>query len=343
MHTSPAVAAAPNMINVCQFGAGRIGSIHAANLAAHPEARLRYVVDVNTTAAEALAKQYGAKVTDQATALADKEVGMVVIASSTDTHADLILAAAQAKKAIFCEKPIHLELSRVKECVTAVQTSGVPMLVGFNRRFDPNFSALQSSVREGSIGTVELVNISSRDPAPPPLAYVKVSGGLFKDMMIHDFDMARWLLDEEPVSVFAAASCRVDPEIASVGDVDTAMVVLQTASGSLCHIDNSRRAVYGYDQRIEVFGSKGMLRAGNVLPTTVEHWSSAAVARDKPLHFFLERYAQAYRLELDHFLESLQRGTPPSVGAEDGLRSILLAEAAMESLRTGKAVRVGEA
>ena len=328
------------MIGICQFGAGRIGAIHAANIAARTDARLRAVVDVNRDAAEALAKRHGAKVVDEAAGLTDPEIAAVVIASSTDTHARLIEAAARAGKAIFCEKPIDLDLGRVDQAVAAVIRAKVALQVGFNRRFDPSFAELHREVRAGRVGRVEMVQITSRDPAPPPLDYVRISGGLFRDMMIHDLDMARWLLGEEPVEVFATASSLVDPAIGKAGDVDTAVAVLRTASGAICQIGNSRRAAYGYDQRIEVFGAKGMVRAENRTPTTVQRYGADAIATDKPLFFFLERYADAYRLELDHFLDCVKAGKTPSVGAEDGKRALVLANAAAESLKTNRPVKV---
>jgi myo-inositol 2-dehydrogenase/D-chiro-inositol 1-dehydrogenase len=214
------------------------------------------------------------------------------------------------------------------------------MLVGFNRRFDPSFAALKRRLDQGEIGSLEQVIISSRDPAPPPLAYVKVSGGLFRDMMIHDFDMARWLLGEEPRTLFAAASAIIDADIGRLGDVDSAMVVLHTASGRLCHINNSRRASYGYDQRIEVHGSKGRLMANNLLPTTVEIANAEVVASDKPHHFFLERYAEAYANELDQFIAAVNERRSMPVSAEDGRRALVLAEAAIQSVRSGQAVSV---
>jgi len=240
-------------LRFCQFGAGRIGQIHAANLAVHPDAELVSVAD----AAEALAANQGARVTTPDDALADDTVDAVIIASSTDTHADLIEASARAGKAIFCEKPIDLDIKRVDACLAVVAECDVPLFVGFNRRFDPSFAALKARLDDGEIGPVEMVSITSRDPGPPPLAYLKVSGGLFRDMMIHDLDMARWLLSEEPVQVFAFVEALVDPAVATVGDVDTAVVVLRTASGRLAQISNSRRAVYGYDQRVEVLGGTG--------------------------------------------------------------------------------------
>jgi myo-inositol 2-dehydrogenase/D-chiro-inositol 1-dehydrogenase len=213
-------------------------------------------------------------------------------------------------------------------------------MVGFNRRFDPSFAALRDAVRDGRIGALELVAITSRDPAPPPPAYIAASGGLFRDMMIHDMDMARWILDEEPVEVFAAASCLVDPAIAAAGDVDTAVVTLKTARGALCQISNSRRAAYGYDQRVEVFGSGGMLRAENRFPTTVQRMDANGTATEKPVYFFLERYADAYRLELDHFLDCIAERRSPSPGADDGRRALVLADAATESALSGLPVRL---
>src|SRR6516162_1612941 len=326
------------MISFCQFGASRIGAIHAENIARHPDARLHAIVDVDASAAEKLASRHGATVATQASALADPAVGAVVIASSTDTHADLVEAAARAGKAVFCEKPLDLDLRRAEACLAVVAECRVPLMVGFNRRFDPHFARLERQLRDGRIGRIELVSITSRDPSPPPLAYVRVSGGLFRDMMIHDFDMARWLLGEEPVEVFAAASVLVDPAIGAEGDVDTAVVTLRTRSGALCQISNSRRAVYGYDQRIEILGSKGALRADNVALSTVAFAGADGIVSDKPLPFFLERYAQAYRLELDHFVEALTRGTPPSPGGVDGVKALALADAALQSLQTGRPV-----
>jgi len=312
------------MLTFCQFGAGRIGLIHAANIAAHPGAELRYVVDVNPPAAEALA---------------DPAVKAVLIASSTDTHADLIERAAKAGKAILCEKPVDLSLARVDACLKVAAKEGVPLLIGFNRRFDPSFGTLRQELVSGAIGKLELLTITSRDPGPPPMAYIKVSGGLFRDMMIHDFDLARWLLGEEPIEVYATASCLVDPAIGQAGDIDTAAVVLRTKSGAIAQISNSRRAVYGYDHRIEAFGAGGMLRAENRTPTTVERATSVAVSRDKPLHFFLERYAEAYRAELDHFVTAVAKGETLSVGGADGRAALALAEAALESSKTGRPVK----
>ena len=328
------------MIEIAQFGAGRIGQIHAANIAAMPGVRLRYVVDVNAEAAQKLAARYGAKVVSEREAFADPKVGAVLIASSTDTHARLAIAAAQAGKAIFCEKPIDLSLKKVDDCLREVEKAGVPMFVGFNRRFDPSFAALKLRLDAGEIGAVEQVVISSRDPNPPPPAYVKVSGGMFRDMTIHDFDMARWLLGEEPVEVFAMGECLVDKKIGAAGDIDSAMVLLRTASDKMCHINNSRRAAYGYDQRIEVAGAKGMLRAQNIGETTVEHFGAKGTVSDRPLDFFLERYADAYRAEMNSFLAALKNRTAMPVGARDGRQALVLAEAALESHKKKKPIKI---
>jgi myo-inositol 2-dehydrogenase/D-chiro-inositol 1-dehydrogenase len=330
------------MLVFAQFGAGRIGAIHAGNLAAAGTARLKHLVDVNGPAAASLAARCGAVVSSEAEALADPEVDAVVIASSTDTHAALVIAAARARKAIFCEKPIDLSLPRVDEALAAVRAAGVPMMVGFNRRFDPSFAELRRRIGAGAIGAVEQVVITSRDPGLPPLEYLRVSGGQFRDMTIHDFDMARWLLGEEPAEVFAWGAALVDPAVAAAGDTDSCMVLLRTASGRMAHINNSRRASYGYDQRIEVHGSAGRLIAGNRVPTTVEQADASGVTTEKPLHFFLERYAEAYRSEIAAFIEALRAGAPMPVGGEDGRQALVLAEAALRSLRENRPVRVSE-
>jgi myo-inositol 2-dehydrogenase / D-chiro-inositol 1-dehydrogenase len=330
------------MLTFAQFGAGRIGAIHAANLATNPATRLKYIVDIDAKAAQALADRSGATSTTREAALADKDVAAVIIASSTDTHADLAIAAAKAGKAIFCEKPIDLTLKRVDECLAAVSAAGVPMLVGFNRRFDPSFAELKSRIDGGAIGNVEQVIVSSRDPGLPPVSYLKVSGGQFRDMTIHDFDMARWLLGEEPVEVFAYGSTLVDPEVAKIGDTDSVMILMRTANGRLAHINNSRRASYGYDQRIEVHGAKGRLMAGNRTPTTVELADGSAMKADKPLHFFLERYADAYKLELDTFVAAVTNKAPMPVGAKDGRMALVLAEAAITSFKEGRPVKISE-
>jgi myo-inositol 2-dehydrogenase/D-chiro-inositol 1-dehydrogenase len=253
-------------------------------------------------------------------------------------HADLIERAARAGKAIFCEKPIDLDAARIRRCLDVVKTTRASLMVGFNRRFDPNFAALRARIVAGAIGEVETVSITSRDPGPPPLSYIARSGGLFRDMMIHDFDMARFLLGEEPIAISAMGSALVDKAIGEAGDVDTAVVVMETKSGKVAQISNSRRATYGYDQRVEVLGAKGMLSAGNVRETTVEFAGADGFFGDKILNFFLERYAAAYRLELDAFVAAVGAGRSPSPSGEDGLSANLLADAAYKSWQTKQRV-----
>ena len=326
------------MVSIAVIGAGRIGCIHARNIARHPRATLAGVADPDAAAAGALAAECGA------TALSIDEVfaaPAVLIASPTPTHADYIERAAAAGRAVFCEKPVDLSAERVRACLQAVERAGVPLMVGFNRRFDPSFASLQRRLAGGEIGALELLTITSRDPAPPPASYVAQSGGLFRDMMIHDLDMARFLLNEEPTSVYAVGSALVDAAIGAAGDVDTAVVTLRTASGRICQISNSRRATYGYDQRIEAHGATGLLRAGNMTSTTVESACAGGFTTGPALPFFLERYEAAYRAELDAFVAAVLDGGPAGPTGEDGLRALLLADAATESVRTGLPVRPG--
>lgn len=316
------------------FGAGRIGRIHAQNLQTHPQAALRYVVDVDADACARISQATGAARTDAARALADPAVDAILIASPTDTHADLIEAGAAAGKAILCEKPVDLTATRARQCVAAARRAGVLLAIGFNRRYDPSFRRMHDGIVAGEIGAVESVLIISRDPAPPPASYVARSGGLFRDMSIHDFDMARWLLGEEPAEVAAQGACLVDPAIGAAGDIDTAAVLLRTASGRLCQVVNSRRAAFGYDQRIEVCGARGMLRAGNRRATSAEHAGATGYRRDPALPFFLERYAEAYRLELDAFVRRLNGEAADLVSGEDGIRALMIADAADRSMKT---------
>jgi len=293
------------------------------------------VIDAINASAQALAAEWNTAVTTLEAALADPSIRGVIIASSTDTHLDYSVRAAAAGKAIFCEKPVDQDLGRARGAAKAL--TGANMLLAFNRRFDPNFQALKARLDSGAIGRIESLQITSNDPSPPPPSYVAVSGGLFKDMAIHDFDMARWLLGEEPVEVYAAGSCLVDPAIGELGDVDTARTVLKTATGKLCVISNSRRSGFGYDQRIEAFASAGMVRADNVTESTVQVWSETGVAADRFQNFFLDRYAEAYRREMDHFADMLD-GAPAAIGYADGVAALALAEAAAESLKTGAPV-----
>jgi myo-inositol 2-dehydrogenase / D-chiro-inositol 1-dehydrogenase len=329
------------MIRIGLIGAGRIGRIHGSNVAHHKGATLVAIADAVPAAAQALADQTGAAVASVDAILADPGIDAVIIGSPTTTHANLIEAAARAGKAVFCEKPVDLSADRIRTCLAVVAEAGVPLMIGFNRRFDPNFAALKRRLDEGEAGDVELVTILSRDPGPPPLDYIATSGGLFRDMMIHDLDMARFLLGEEPVEVHAVGSALVDKAIGKAGDVDTAAVLLKTASGKIAQISNSRRATYGYDQRIEVHGSKGMLRAGNIHNSTVEIANGAGFSQDPILNFFLERYASAYRDELDAFLTAITTGRAPLPSGEDGLRAQILADAATHSASDGQSVRIG--
>ncbi|HUN11385.1 MAG TPA: inositol 2-dehydrogenase, partial [Rhabdaerophilum sp.] len=248
--------------------------------------------------------------------------------------------AVLAGKAVFCEKPVDLDAGRIRRCLDIVAKAGKPLMIGFNRRFDPNFAALRRRLHAGEIGAIEIVSVVSRDPSPPPAEYVSRSGGLFRDMMIHDFDMARFLLGEEPAEVYAVGSSLVDPAIGKAGDVDTAAVLMKTRSGRIAQISNSRRATYGYDQRIEVHGSGGMLRAGNIHETSVESATGAGFRADPVQNFFLERYAAAYRAELDAFVGAVTGKTAPSPSGLDGLKAQILADAATESRHSGKPVTV---
>jgi myo-inositol 2-dehydrogenase/D-chiro-inositol 1-dehydrogenase len=328
------------MLQIALFGAGRIGQIHARNVAQRDDAGLRYVVDTDEAAARRLAGVHGASTSDPATVLADPAVDAVVIATSTDTHAELIQAAARAGKAIFCEKPLDLDATRAEQTLQVVTQQRARLALGFNRRYDPSFRRLKREVVSGRVGEVEVVSITSRDPAPPPLAYIGRSGGLFRDMMIHDLDMARWLLGEEPVSVYARGSALVDPAIGAAGDIDTAVVVLETATGRLCQITNSRRCSYGYDQRIEVFGSRGLVRADNDTATRVVVADDAGFASEPALPFFLERYAAAYRAEIEEFVRAVRGESAELATGLDGLRALELANAAQQSLESRSAIAV---
>ena len=328
------------MTDLALFGAGRIGKIHAGNLAAQPGVKLKYVVDVNPAAATELAAKHGAQVARADQVFDDAAVKAIVIGSSTDTHADLIGRAAAAKKAIFCEKPVDLSLARARECAQAVAKAGVTCMIGFQRRYDPTFAALQARLAAGEIGEPEMLVITSRDPGAPPVEYIKVSGGIFKDMLIHDFDIFRWILDDDAASVHANASCLVDRAIADAGDADSTAVTIRTRRGRLCQINTSRRAAYGYDQRFEVLGSGGMLQAGNHAPTEVVASTAKAVARDLPLHFFLERYRAAYANELAHFFAVLAGREKLRTTIDDGLKALELAEAATTSWREGRIVQM---
>jgi myo-inositol 2-dehydrogenase/D-chiro-inositol 1-dehydrogenase len=328
------------MLRIGLLGCGRIGQVHARSLTRLATAKLVAVADAFPESAETLAASTGAEARDSDTLLTGADIDAVLICTPTDTHFDLIHKAARAGKAIFCEKPVDMSADRIRACMQAVDSGKVPFLTAFNRRFDPNFANVRARISAGEVGEVEIVTILSRDPAPPPISYIRTSGGIFRDMMIHDFDMARFLLNEDPVQVFAVGSALVDPAIGAAGDVDTAAVTLTTASGKICQITNSRRASYGYDQRIEVHGSKGLIRAENILENTVEVATQTGFRRAPAQHFFLERYEAAYLAEMAHFVEAVQKGTSPSPGISDGLKAQLIADAAALSLTEGRPVAI---
>ena len=328
------------MIRFGVLGAGRIGKVHARTIAASKNATVAYLADAMPKAAADLAAEVGAKVASVADIIKAKDVDAILIATPTGTHADLIEAASNAGKAVLCEKPVSLSVERILACLKVVEKNKTNLMIGFNRRFDPNFADLEKRIRNGDIGNVELCTVISRDPSPPPADYVKGSGGLFRDMMIHDFDMARFLVGEEFVVVNALGSALVDKAIGEAGDVDTAAVQMQTASGKIAVITNSRRATYGYDQRMEVHGSKGMLRAGNVHNTTVELATGAGFTADPVMNFFTERYGAAYANEVNSFIEGIARGVSARPNGHDGLQAQKLADAATESWMTGKPIKV---
>lgn len=324
------------------LGAGRIGKVHAGAIAAIPGAKLVAVADAFPEAAKALAEASGAEVRTADSIMSAKDIDAVLITTPTDLHATMIEQAARAGKAIFCEKPIDLDVQRVRECLAVVAKEGAKLMVGFNRRFDPNFVELRRQIDAGAIGKVEMVSITSRDPSPPPGDYIKRSGGLFRDMTIHDFDMARFLLGEEPVSVYASASVLVDPEIGKLGDFDSASIVLTTKSGRIAQISNSRRATYGYDQRIEVHGSEGLISAENLRTTNVEIANADGYRREPLMNFFMTRYTQAYRNEISAFVAAVSGGGAITPSGDDGLKALLIADAALRSAKEKTVVAVAE-
>ncbi len=328
------------MLRVGLLGAGRIAGVHATAISSNPGSTLVAVSDKFPEAAAKLAAQYGCEARDTDAILNDPTIDAVLIATSTDTHSDLIERATAAGKSVLCEKPVDLSLERARVCQK--NAAGKTVMIGFNRRFDPNFGALKAAVDAGEIGKPELLSITSFDPAPPPVAYIKVSGGLFRDMMIHDFDMANFIMGEAPVSVYAAGSSIVDPEIGAAGDVDTAIVTLTYADGRVAVIKNSRRAVYGYDQRVELLGSTGLLQAQNMLENTVVKSTTAGVTGAKPTYFFLERYMPAYAAEWAAFVNAVNGGTALPVTLDDGVAALAMAEAATRSAKEGRPILLSE-
>lgn len=332
-------------VRVGVIGAGRIGTVHAETVTYRiPEAQVVAVADVVEQSARRLAEQLHIPLVtgDYRELLADPAVDAVLVCSSTDTHAAIITEAAQAGKHIFAEKPIDLSLARIDQVLAAVEKAGVKFQVGFNRRFDPTFARVHQAIQNGEIGEVHLLHIISRDPAPPPIEYVKVSGGIFLDMMIHDFDMARFLVGAEVEEVYTRAAVRVDPAIGEAGDVDTAVVLLTFTNGVIATIDNSRRAVYGYDQRVEVLGSKGGITTANVFPNEVTVSTAEHVRRDLPLNFFMDRYTESYEREIRVFIDAIVHDKPVPVGAADGRAPVAIGLAARKSLDEHRPVKVSE-
>lgn len=329
------------MIRFALFGCGRIGRVHADSIDVHPRAELAWVYDPIESAALEVGKRYGAATApDVDAAMDDPNVDAVVIASATPTHVDLLTRAVRAGKAVLCEKPIDLDMARVDRCWVEIAALNPTVMVGFNRRFDPSFREVHDRIAAGDIGRLEQLIIVSRDPAPAPREYLATSGGLFRDMTIHDFDLARFFLGEV-VEVYATGANVVADYIAELGDIDSAVVVLRGVDGALCHITNCRRSVFGYDQRLEAFGSAGMLSVGNQHSTSVR-LSNATQTEAAPeyLNFFLDRYTPAYRAELDHLITGMEQGSQPTPGFADGREALALADAALESLRTGQMVRL---
>jgi len=329
------------MIRFALIGAGFIGSAHARNLAAHPEVTFVLVHDVDRGRAEAIARRYSVQVAaDEDAIFGSAGIDAVLIASSTDTHADYLERAARAGKAIFCEKPIDLAIDRARAAVATVQAAGVPAMLDFNRRFDRDHAELRASVFGGEVGAVELVQMTSRGPVVPPIAYIKVSGGQMRDQTIHFFDLLRWITGDEPVEVQAMGAALADRRVGEAGDVDTSIVLLRLSGGALCQIDSVRRADYGYDERIEVFGAKGMVESRRQRAGGVSRYVGGAIVESGLHRGWFERHEGTYRASLDGFVAALQEGRAPSPSLADGLRAGLIAEAATAALRSGATVRV---
>lgn len=324
------------------LGAGRIGQIHAKAVTSNPQAKLVAVADMIENAARTLTVDFGGELRSIETIASSDDIDAVMICTPTNTHADLIEKFARSGKAIFCEKPIDLNIERVNACLQVVDETNAKLMVGFNRRFDPHFVALKEAIDAGRIGTIEMINIISRDPGTPLADYIKTSGGIFKDMSIHDFDMARFLLGEEIETVMASASVLIDPEISALGDYDSASIILTTLNGKQCTISNSRRATYGYDQRVEVHGSLGLVSAENQRAVSIELANKDGYMRP-PLHdFFMTRYTAAYEAEISTFVAALAEGVPTSPNGHDGLAALVIAEAALKSVTQGRAIKISD-
>lgn len=329
------------MTTFALFGAGFIGTVHGANIAAHPRARLGYVYDTDRAAAEQLASRCGAQPASSPEQIwAAKDIDAVVIASSTNTHADLLSAALRAGKPAYCEKPIDLDIDRVKAVAREAHGAELPILIGFSRRFDPNHLAVREAVHAGKIGKIELMQLTSRGPQPPPLSYIQVSGGQFRDQTIHFFDLLCWITGQAPVEVYATGAALVDPRIGEAGDIDTSMLILKLPSGALCHIDNSRRSAYGYDERIEVFGSAGMVQSNRKPTREVALYSGTQVISDGLHAGWFERMQPSFALALDAFVSAVEGQATAYPSLLDGLRAQMIAEAAVDSLRLHRPVPI---
>lgn len=331
------------MINIALLGAGRIGKMHAEIITAHPEAKLQYVYDVNKAFASQVAKKHNAElVNSPEEAINNDTINAILIASATPTHTQFITMGAKAGKAVFCEKPIDLDINKVNKCMEAINGIDIPLQIGFNRRFDNSHAKVQQARINKEIGELEMLIISSRDPEPPGLDYLNAAGGFFRDTTIHDFDLSRFILSDDPiVEVSAFGDNLFDPNAKKAQDFDTAMFVLKSKAGVMIHINNSRRAVYGYDQRVEAFGSKGMIISNNQTQSSVERYSDASSSSKEPvLHFFIERYVQAYRDQFNHFVECIINNKKPSVTFKDGRNALIIANAAYESNRQKKVIEI---
>jgi myo-inositol 2-dehydrogenase / D-chiro-inositol 1-dehydrogenase len=329
------------MLKIAVIGTGFIGSVHARNIARHPGTQLVAVSDANIEFAKRIAEVTGARAVSEVTEIFNnKDIGAVLIATPTDTHVEYLRRAADAGKAIYCEKPIGLDYGEAEKAVQSVRAAGVPVMLGFNRRFDVSHIAVKEAVDRGEVGKVELVQLTNRGPKPPPISYVKVSGGQMRDQTIHFFDLLRWLTNDEPVEVYAIGAALVDPAIGEAGDVDTSIVSLRMASGALCQIDSSRRAAYGYDERVEVFGSEGMAESSRQNFRGLSLYKGRQIFRDGLHPGWFERIEQSYYDAIDAFLKAVERGTPPSPSLEDGLKAQLIADEATESIRTGQPIKI---
>jgi len=330
------------MIKFCIFGSGRMGDVYGKILANHQGADLVAVINPNLPSARRVTDQYGGKAfVSWSECIEEVEVGAVIVCSPTNSHLEHIKQVANSNKPIFCEKPVDLSIDRVDECIAVIEKNQIPFFVGFNRRFDPTNAALKKRVSNGEVGNINMVILTSRDPAPPPIEYIKRSGGYFCDSTIHDIDLACWIIGETPVEVYASSSCLVDKRIGEAGDVDTSMTILKMPSGILCHINNSRRAVYGFDQRVEVFGSSGMLQTNNQYDVNLSVSTDSVTDAKTPLkHFFLERYEQSFIDEIDEFINCLKNDNPVTVTISDGRKALEIALACEQSRQTGMSVKL---